>query len=135
MFVKFGVVQIRSPCRVHQEVGERAWHFRKFRRGLEYPIEAMNVFNFFSNNLCVFLLLDQSDETSRGLEWQTPVAPLMMKSCNAAISGFTKRFPVRSYTSDKIYLMSLAHRDWEERGLATWEGPGKLPIIWVWEIT
>ena len=104
---------------MHQEVGERAWYFGKFRRGLEYSIEAMNVIDLFSDNLCVFLLLDQSDETSRCLEWQTPVAPLMMKSCNAAVSGFAKRFPVRSYTSDKIYLMSLAHSGWEERGLAT----------------
>ena len=77
----------------------------------------MDVINFFSNDLCVFLLLDQSDETSRGLEWQASVAPLIMKRRYAAVSGLAKRFPVRSYTSDKICLMSLAHSGWEERGL------------------
>lgn len=102
---------------MHQEVGERTWYLRKFRRCPECSIEAMKAINFFSNNFCVFFLLDQSEATSGSSKWQVPITPIIMKSCDATVSGLSKRFPMRSDTSDKVYLMSLAHSGLEETAL------------------
>lgn len=34
---------------------------------------------FCTDELCVIVLLDQTQETTCGLEWQPPIAPLVMK--------------------------------------------------------
>ena len=72
-------------------------------------------YNFFSNDIGVFLLLYEIHEASGCLEWQAPVAQLMMKSRNAVVSSRAEGVSTRSYTSDKIHLMSLAHSGSGER--------------------